>query len=325
MVKGSKLEVGPGKWRLRVGAGKDPVSGRYLVRSERFNGSAAQAEKRLRALVNEVEKAKDIGPSTMTTVTDLFDAWWPVAKANLFPVHRQDSDRPHRDHHQAEARLVPLAKLNAALLDRFYGELLARGSAKGGPLAPASVRRVHNVVASALGRAVKWGWLPRSPASAATPPALPVRRVVPPDPDQVRDIIEESKAFNPIIPVFLRVAAVTGARRSEVVALRWSDVNFDKAKLTIAHGVVVDVERKLVLKDTKTHAVRTISLGADMLAMLVDLRAAQAKTAADLGMSLVRDPFLFSFAADASEPWNPEYVTRAVSRIKDSLGYDKVA
>jgi integrase len=147
-------------------------------RGERFDAAAAarhselQAERRLRELVKATYNARDVGPSTMTTLTELLDAWWPMAMANLSPSTVKNETGLIESVIKPKIGTVPLAKLDTAGLDRLYAQIGASGGAKVTPLAAASVRRVHNVMSAALGRAVKWGWLPRNPAVDATPLAL---------------------------------------------------------------------------------------------------------------------------------------------------------
>lgn len=320
MASGSKRERSPGVWQLRVGSGQDPVTGKYLARTEQVRGTSAQANKRLKELVREVDRAKDVGTDTMTTVGGLLDMWWPLAKTKLSPSTVKNETWFIEAIIKPRIGKMPLARLDVAALDRFYVMLSERGGAKGGPLAPASVRRVHNVMSSALARAVTYGWIAKNPAAEAEPPSLPVRRVTPPTASQVRDLVEEASSVNFALPVFLRLAAITGARRSELVALRWSDVDLTAGRITIAHGVVATADKTLVRKDTKTHSARTVSLGASAVDMLTDLRTDQAKLALDLGQTLDADPFVFSFAPDGSEPWRPDYPTRALSVIRERLG-----
>lgn len=296
------------------------MTGKYLTRTEQFRGTSAQADRRLKELVKAVDRAKDVGTDTMTTVTELLDMWWPMQKAKLSPSTAKNEAWFIEKIIKPRIGTMPLARLDVAALDRFYAMLSERGGAKGGPLAPASVRRVHNVMSSALGRAVRYGWLAKNPAAEAEPPSLPVRRITPPTIAQVKDLVEEASSVNYALPVFLRLAAITGARRSELVALRWSDVDLTAGRVTIAHGVVLTADKTLVRKDTKTHAARTIAIGASAVDMLTDLRTTQAKLALDLGQMLDADPFVFSFAPDGSEPWNPDYPTRALSVIRERLG-----
>ncbi|HVW31799.1 MAG TPA: site-specific integrase [Acidimicrobiia bacterium] len=100
------------------------------------------------------------------------------------------------------------------------------------------MRRTHNVLHRALVQAVRWGWIGVDPAAAATPPRLPTRDIRPPTPEQVRLLFARAAEENPAFAVFLQLAAATGARRGELIALRWTDVNLAAGTVTIARGAV---------------------------------------------------------------------------------------
>jgi integrase len=55
--------------------------------------------------------------------------------------------------------------------------------------------------------------------------------------------------------VFLRLAAVTGARRGEVGALRWTDIDLVGGSVTIARAIVGQRNAS----GTQTHAARLYS------------------------------------------------------------------
>jgi len=59
---------------------------------------------------------------------------------------------------------------------------------------------------------------------------------------------------------FVWLAMTTGPRRSELCALRWSDVELDEAVLTLRRSVYVDDDGQVVEKDTKTHQQRRVAL-----------------------------------------------------------------
>ena len=65
------------------------------------------------------------------------------------------------------------------------------------------------------------------------------------------------------------LSAATGARRSEVIALRWSDINLPNRTVVISRGVVTG-PNGLVEKDTKTHAARRVALDDRALVVLAD-------------------------------------------------------
>ena len=65
---------------------------------------------------------------------------------------------------------IRVSKIRPMHLDAFYAELRRGGGADGGPLAPASVRKVHVILHAAFAQALKWGLL------ASTRPTLRPRR-----------------------------------------------------------------------------------------------------------------------------------------------------
>lgn len=85
-------------------------------------------------------------------------------------------------------------------------------------MAPAIVRKIHNVVSKSLQKAVKWGLIKVNPSKDATPPSVQKR------PKQIWTV-EEAKAFlevceqeNELVPFML--AIFTGMRRGEILALK---------------------------------------------------------------------------------------------------------
>ena len=63
------------------------------------------------------------------------------------------------------------------------------------------------------------------------------------------------------------LAASSGARRGEILALRWSDIDLDRGRLSIERGIV-RVGDELIEQGTKTHQSRRISLDAGTVAAL---------------------------------------------------------
>jgi integrase len=209
---------------------------------------------------------------------------------------------------------VPLAKLKAAELDRFYQQLRIRGGAEGRPLSPATIRRIHGIIHRALGQGVRWGWLTSNPASSASPPRVPTPDITPPSPSQLAELLSLAAERNPDLTTFLVLAAATGARRSEVLALRWTDVDFDRGTLTIARGIVLGPDG-IVEKDTKTHQVRRVALDPTTIVVLVNHRQLCVDRAAAASCALPDDGFLFGQEVDGSRPWRPDSVTLSFARL----------
>ena len=126
------------------------------------------------------------------------------------------------------------------------------------PMQPRTIRQIHAILRTALGYAVKWGWIDRNPAQHASPPRITASEIHPPDPKQAARLVETASNLDRELGVFVWLAMVTGARRGELCALRWSDLRADERDLLIARSYVTRRGGRLV-KDTKTHQRRRLA------------------------------------------------------------------
>ena len=104
---------------------------------------------------------------------------------------------------------------------------------------PRSVYEVHLIIRGALGDAVRRGLITRNVALVAHAPRL--RSI--PKVEQQAWTAEELQLFlraaagHRLFPA-LWLSAMTGMRRSELLGLRWTDIDFDKATVSINRGLV---------------------------------------------------------------------------------------
>lgn len=303
---------GKASWQLRVFLGADPVTGRRRYLSRTFRGGKREAARALGALVQEAERLSPRAGSQGSLET-LCREWLAHATPNLSPrtvdVARGYLERPII----SQLGEIPVARLTAAELDRFYRGLLEMGPC-GRPYAPATVRRVHGILRRVLAQGVRWGWLAHNPAIDASPPRVPHKVLTPPSPDDVLRLQRLAETGDPPFATFLRLAASSGARRGELLAIRRRDLDLDRAILRIERGIVL-ADNKLVEQGTKTHQARTVALDTLTVDALRQHLAWQDEIAAACEASVRADAFVFSGEADASVPWRPDAVTRDFGRL----------
>ena len=298
-------------WELRVFLGADPVTGkkRYVTRTVR--GGKREAQRLLAEMVTDAERG--VTARTSATVGELLEQWFELASRDFSPKTVKETrgfiDRnllPHLGD-------VRLAKLRASDIDALYRRLLT-GTGTARPLAPGTVRRIHVILRRALAQGVKWGWIGVNPAAAATPPKVPKPDIKPPTGEQLGRVLHRAFDEQPELACYLLIAAATGARRSEVVALRWTDIDVQQRTVSIRRGVVMGPDG-LVEKDTKTHSARRVSLDARTSSVLSDHLARMRHRGEVCGVELRPDSFVFSNAAGCTEPWFPDTVSRSFKRL----------
>src|SRR6185369_17187031 len=99
------------------------------------------------------------------------------------------------------------------------------------PLAASSIRQCHAVLSSAYAAAVRWGWIAFNPMEAAQKPRPPSPQPDPPSP--VAAAWEQDEDWGMLVWLTL----VTGARRGELLALRWENIDLSHGMVTIRHSI----------------------------------------------------------------------------------------
>jgi integrase len=169
-----------------------------------------------------------------------------------------------------------LQKLTPQHVQAFYAKKLD------GKLSSKVVHDIHGVLHLALDNAVRWGMVSRNVCDLVTPPRIVSREVVPLSVEQARILIKHVRGHR--LEVLLATAVVTGMRRGELLALRWSDIDFARSRLLVLHSVDFMAGYGYVEGKPKTAAgKRVISLPAFLLDMLREHHAQQ------LGLSKAAD------------------------------------
>lgn len=308
-------------WQLRVYAGIDPATGRKRYVSRSVRGGKRAARRELDRLTAEVNSGQ--GPGTEATLSELLARWQEAVSADWSPTTRRQTTSAIRVHIEPLLGSHKLSRLSTSDLDRFYAQLRKKPGRKGKYLSPATIRRVHGIVRLALQQAVKWGWIGSNPADAASPPKVRPPQIKPPSADDVSRVLAMVKNEDPDLFTYLRLAASTGARRSQLCALRWPDIELDTARITFARAVV-DGDEGIAIKGTKTDRVYRVTADQATMAALSDHRAISMRRAEACGASLRADAFVFSYVADGSSPWRPDGVSKRWTRVRTRAGLEDV-
>lgn len=299
-------------WELKVYLGRDALSGRKRWAYRTFRGGKREAQRALAAMVAEADRGGLA--RTTATVGALLEEWFAHAAPSFSPKNVVETRGVLDRNLLPFLGTVPLSKLGSADLDRFYRRLADKGGRSGRPLSASTVRRTHGILHRALVQGVRWGWLVQNPAASATPPRVPTPDIRPPSPAELARLFALAKETDSDLADFILLAAALGARRSELVALRWSDVDLDAGRLTVSRGIVSGPDG-LVEKDTKTHASRRVSLDGTTIDALQAHRERASDRATMCGIELPAGAFVFSAEVDGSVSWHPDSASRSFTRL----------
>jgi integrase len=314
-VRGSKRELKKGVWELRVSLGKDPVTGKYGLLSKTFHGNARAADSALRDLIDQQAPRTD---GTGATFGQLLDQWLEECdRMDLSPTTMRTYRAQIKQTIRPRLGKVKLNQLTARNLDTLYGVMKEEGKS------PKTIRNHHAIISSALHQAVRWGWVRSNVADMAKAPRVAQRRVEAPSLEIVRTVIEAAEKRDPVVASLLMLAALTGMRRGELCALRWSDVELKPGVIEVSRSVVV-VVGGLAEKTTKTDRSRRVALDPVGVALLKMHRGRVVTWNKEAGAQLAADAFVFSPLVECTVPFRPDNVTSFFIRVRDEVGAKSV-
>ena len=104
------------------------------------------------------------------------------------------------------------------------------------PLSASTVRQIHFILSGALRRAVRWKWVAANPMADADPPSPPKPSPQPPTAAEAARILNEAWK-DPDWGTLVWLTMVTGLRRGELCAIRWRNINFQSAVLSLEKSI----------------------------------------------------------------------------------------
>lgn len=330
----TKRSHGTGSFKEDKKAGTTRI--RYRVDgkrySETFPGTKKEAEVRLRTLLSSADKGDHVAPDRQT-VKGWIEHWLKIGA----PGRRKNAVTARtleRYSQLLHTHVVPmlgdrrLQKLTASQISERYASIT-------GSIAPRTLLHVHVVFSAALSAAVRAGILSASPMGRLlnSPQAGEADHGIALDEAQLKKLVEGFRGS--ALFLIVAVAAYTGMRRNEILALRWSDFDI-LAKIVRVRRAIEQTKGNIRFKPPKTkRGIRDIVIDdglADMLLAerekFLKLKAGIVDGTAAVDLSLLKlpeDALIFpSFAgarSDFSRPRDPRAVTGGFTKRAAKLGH----
>ena len=144
-------------------------------------------------------------------------------------------------------------------------------------LSPATVQRYYTCLRSVIHSAHRLELISSNPCdkSKITLPSIGEQKTEIYDKQELAQLLEAIKDEPLQFQVLIHLAIITGCRRGELVALEWSDIDFDTGVLTVSKSAYQTKGEPTKIKDTKTHKSRKVALPDYCLNMLHALEIEQ--------------------------------------------------
>jgi integrase len=309
---GHVRERSPGSWELRYALGTDPATGRRKIVTATLRGKRQDAEKELRRLLRTVDTGEHVDHSRVT-LKEWLATWLDAVRDDISPgTHAFYTHTADRFLIPAMGKL-PLSKLSPALIQSAYAALAADGRRDGrGGLSAQTRRHIHRVLSTSLARAVELQILPRNPCDALRRRLPKVERhelnVL--SAEQAAMLLDAIRPYRIYWPTMIALA--TGARRGEILALRWRNVDLDAGAIRIERALE-HTKDGLRFKTPKSGKSRAVVLPASATEELRRLKRERSEELLKLGVRLDGDTLVCARAD--GEPMLPTSLTHEFAKI----------
>lgn len=286
-------------------------------RRQKWSGqhpTKAEAARELRKVQGVLDAGGDPFPETITVRE--FAARWLDHKASS-GVRPRSLNRYKGLVGRHVLPVIGSMRLDRVKVGHIRG-VLDKATASG--LAPRSVQHVRAVMSGLFGTAVSWELIPVNPVKATETASVPRPELEVPTAAQAMAVLEAAKGTQWATPLLLAIA--TGARRSEVLGLKWSEVDLDRRRVQIVRNLQrVPGEGLRFFEPKSARSRRLIILPPFAVAPLKAWKADQARRRLTLGAAW--NDFDVVCERGDGQPLDPDSFSHAVKRLMAKAGLPK--
>lgn len=194
-------------------------------------------------------------------------------------------------------------------LNRFYSDLGKDGANKrGGKLSNKTILEHHRLIHTVLEQAVKEGLIPFNPADRVELPKAERKEVNYFQAEEVKAIAEALQTEPIKWQTLTHLLLITGARRGEILGLKWNCIDFENNQLHICNNILYTPDRGIYEDTPKTaRSNRFITVPDETIDLLKKYRLWQNQERLRLGEYYEYSGYIFT--QDNGSPLHPDSVT----------------
>ena len=281
-------------------------------------GNKRKAEQMLREKLSEAEK-ETAAPCADMLVSDCVRFWLTKAQ------HRVD-EVTYRGYKQtAKTQILPYFDANGLSLrdctvkklQAYFDEKHERGRLDGkGGLSAKTMRHLRTILSLSFDEAIKEGQLAANPCKLVELPRKERYEAHFYSTEQLHKLFAVMKD-DPMLPL-VKITALYGLRRSEVLGLKWDSVDFTNG-LVLIHHTVCKLGVKIEKDKTKTESSRrSFPMTAEARSIFLTAKAEEEENRRQFGRAYQANDYIFKWPDGT--PFAPDYVTHHFAKVLKQNG-----
>jgi len=314
-MKGHIRQRSRGTWEITIGVGRDPQTGTRKRHFETVAGSKKDAQRRLAELLISIDKGSYAKPDPRLTLGGWLCEWLSSYAAIHCSLRTVEGYQfIIRRYLMPALGQIPLNQLQPQHVQRYCADALSTG------LSNRTVMHSYRLLHKALNDAVKRGLVARNVADAVDPPRPERKEMATLNSDELSQLLDAARETPYYAPLYTK--AHTGLRRSELLGLRWCDVNLDMCTLSVAQTLQRVGGQCIFGQPKSAKSRRQVALTPSLVLFLRKYKAEQEANRGLLGKPLRETDLVFCHPDGT--PLDPNTLTHALGKIVRKAGVSHI-
>lgn len=217
-----------------------------------------------------------------------------------------------------------LRDIKAEHLNRLYLDLMKKGSkqSNGETLSPRTIKDYHRLIHAIFNQAIKEDLLLFNVADKATPPKVEKKEAESFTIDEMQEIVECLEKEPIKWRLMINLAISTGARRGEIMGLKWCNIDFENNRIKIKTTLYYSKEIGLFEDTPKSHQSRVVDIDLYVIKLLKEWESKQIELFRASGK--VWDPDNYVFLNDELKPCHPDSMNNYLRSFSKKYNLPKI-
>lgn len=284
-------------------------------------GNKRKAEQFLNDMLREYENKH--GNSTDVLFSDYVRQWlsYVCNRVDLVTFQGYEIIAKTRVIPYFDEKAVKLIDVDKVVLQKYFDDEISKGKLDGsGALSASSLKHFKNIINQTLNHAVKNDLISSNPCSFVELPKVQKYDSKYYNAEQLKTLFKAIKDDE--LENLIKITTLYGLRRSEVLGIRWSSIDFESRRLTINHTIskVTSIVSKDKTKNQSSH--RSFILSDEAIDIFKGIKENEKQNMSLFGKDYQVNDYVFKWSN--GKPYSPDYITRHFTRILSKNDLPKI-
>lgn len=312
-IRDVRTKSGEIHYQITVEGERDELKGRRNRTYKTVKGSKREARSVMHRMITEMEQGI-LTQRNNKCVSEWMEEWLENYLPNIEETTRIGYRTKINCYIKPAIGDILIKSLRTEHVQKMINDMKDRG------LSPKNIRDTFNNINAAMKQAVRTRLIPFNPCEAVILPKLKKYRADVYPTEMIHKLLDIAKGTDMYLPILLLVTV--GLRRGELLALRWSDIDFDNNLLKVRSNMVRG-ENGFIIKAPKSESgIRDIHLGNDVMSVLKEERQRYMNDVFSYGAGYQNLEFVIR--QEDGSPLCPDSMTRKWARFIESHNLPRI-